>query len=85
MEEQLLFEFAKWLQGKDEQLASLSIDQIVSQVAQALQTPEGQKQLAPLFQQFQAESTGMFKKGGKLDYAVRKMKSRGCKSKKTKK
>lgn len=63
------------MQTKDTQLAQIPAEQLAQQLIQALQTEEGQKQLAPLFQQFQQESgTTIFKNGGKMDYAVKFMK-----------
>lgn len=75
MDEKTLLEFAKWMQTKDNQLAQIPTEQLAQQLVQALQTEEGQKQLAPLFQQFQQESgTAIFKNGGRMDYAVKFMK-----------
>lgn len=74
MDEKVIVAFAKWMQTKDKQLAQVPTEQLAKQVVQALQTEEGQKQLQPLFQQFQTEMQGgMFKSGGKLDQAVKKM------------
>ena len=71
-EKEVIVAFAKWMQTKDKQLAKVPTEQLAQQVVKALQTEEGQKQLQPLFQQFQAEMQGgMFKRGGKLDYAVK--------------
>lgn len=70
MEEQkkVLLAFAKWVQAKDEKLAGVPIQELVPYLVEALQTEEGQE----LFQQFQTEMQGgMFKRGGKLDYAVK--------------
>jgi hypothetical protein len=62
------------MQTKDKQLAQVPAEQLAQQVAKALQTEEGQKQLQPLFQQFQSEMQGeMFKCGGKMDQAVKRM------------
>jgi hypothetical protein len=63
------------MQSKDQQLASVPVEQLAAQVAQALQTPEGQKQLAPLFQQFQAEVGQLMRNGGKMNYAVNRLQS----------
>ena len=84
MGEQELFAFAKWLQTENEQLSTVPIDQVVNMIIQKSQTPEGQQEIMAAYQAFQQASTEMFKRGGKLDYAVRKMKSGGCKSKKKK-
>ena len=74
MDEKVIVAFAKWMQTKDQQLAQVPTEQLAQQVIKALQTEEGQKQLQPLFQQFQTEMQGgMFKRGGKMDQAVKKM------------
>lgn len=39
-------------------------------INQLAETPEGQQMLEGLVQQFESSSTGMFKKGGKLDYLL---------------
>lgn len=66
------------MQTKDKQLAQVPTEQLAQQVVKALQTEEGQKQLQPLFQQFQTElQGGMFKRGGKMDQAVKKMSDGG--------
>lgn len=78
MDEKVIVAFAKWMQTKDKQLAQVPTEQLAQQVVKALQTEEGQKQLQPLFQQFQTEMQGgMFKSGGKLDQAVKKMSGGG--------
>lgn len=75
MDDKVIVAFAKWMQTKDKQLAQVPTEQLAQQVIKALQTEEGQKQLQPLFQQFQTEMQGgMFKCGGKMDQAVKKMK-----------
>lgn len=61
------------MQTKDKQLAQVPVEKLAQQVVTALQTEEGQKQLAPLFQQFQAESKTMFEKVGKMDQAVKRL------------
>ena len=74
MDEKVIVAFTKWMQTKDKQLAQVPTEQLAQQVVKALQTEEGQKQLQPLFQQFQTEMQGgMFKRGGKMDQAVKKM------------
>lgn len=71
------------MQTKDQQLAQVPVEQLAQQVMSALQTEEGQKQLAPLFQQFQSESQAMFKKGGKMDQAVKRLQPGGATSSNT--
>jgi hypothetical protein len=79
MDEKVIVAFAKWMQAKDKQLAKVPTEQLAQQVVEALQTEEGQKQLQPLFKQFQTEMQGgMFKSGGKLDQAVKKMQPGGA-------
>lgn len=79
MDEKVIVAFAKWMQTKDKQLAQVPTEQLAQQVVKALQTEEGQKQLQPLFQQFQTEMQGgMFKCGGKMDQAVKRMSGGGA-------
>ena len=73
MEEKTLLAFAKWMQSKDEKLAKVPVEQLAAKVVEAMKTQEGQKQLAPLFQQFQSEVSEIMRSGGKMDYAVKKM------------
>lgn len=73
MEEKTLLAFAKWMQSKDEKLAKVPVEQLAAKVAEAMKTQEGQKQLAPLFQQFQSEVSEIMRSGGKMDYAVKRM------------
>ena len=81
MDERVLIAFAQWIQKKDEQLAQVPIEHLVQQVVRALQTEEGQQKMAPLFQQFQAESQPIFKKGGKMQHAVKTMRKCAKKNK----
>ena len=64
--------FAKWMQ-KDKELAQVPVEKLAQQISVTTQTREGAEKLFPLFQQFQSESQSMFKKGGKMDQAVKKM------------
>ena len=77
MEEKTLLAFAKWMQSKDEKLAKVPVEQLAAKVAEAMKTQEGQKQLAPLFQQFQSEVSEIMRSGGKMDYAVKRMSGGG--------
>lgn len=83
MEEKTLLAFAKWMQSKDEKLAKIPAEQLAVKVAEALKTPEGQKQLTPLFQQFQSEVSEIMRSGGKMDYAVKRMDGGGSAPKDT--
>ena len=78
MDEKVIVAFTKWMQTKDKQLAQIPTEQLAKQVVKALQTEEGQKQLQPLLQEFQSEmQEGMFKCGGKMDQAVKRMQPGG--------
>lgn len=55
------------MQTKDKQLAQIPTEQLAKQVIEALQTEEGQKQLQPLFQQFQTEMGQSYQFGGKIE------------------
>ena len=77
MEEKTLSAFAKWMQSKDEKLAKVPVEQLAVKVAEALKTQEGQKQLAPLLQQFQSEVSEIMRSGGKMEYAVKRMSEGG--------
>lgn len=61
------------MQSKDEKLAKVPVEQLAAKVVEAMKTQEGQKQLAPLFQQFQSEVSEIMRSGGKMDYAVKRM------------
>lgn len=50
-----------------------SVEQVAQQVQAMSQDPQGQQELQSLVQEFQ-QSTGMFKKGGKIDQLVEKRK-----------
>lgn len=66
-----LMQFINWLQQT--KFPEASVEQIAQQVQAMSQDPQGQQELQSLVQEFQ-QSTGMFKKGGKLNQLVEKRK-----------
>lgn len=72
MNEKLLMKFVEWLPTKFEELEGKSPEEIVAVVNNMASSDEGKAQLEQLIKQFQSESVGTFKKGGKLDYFVTK-------------
>lgn len=77
-------EFIKWIPTRVKELQNKSPEEIAMTLNKLSKTPEGQKQLETLIQEFksenaaiQPEETGMFKKGGKLNYLVTKFKNGG--------
>lgn len=59
------------MQSKDEKLAKVPVEQVAAKVAEALKTQEGQKQLAPLLQQFKSEVREIMRSGGKMECAIK--------------
>ena len=77
-------EFIKWIPTRVKELQNKSPEEIAMTLNKLSKTPEGQKQLETLIQEFksenaaiQPEETGMFKKGGKLNYLVNKFQNGG--------
>lgn len=77
-------EFIKWIPTRVKELQNKSPEEIAMTLNKLSKTPEGQKQLEALIQEFksenaaiQPEETGMFKKGGKLNYLVSKFQNGG--------
>lgn len=66
-----LMQFINWLQQT--KFPNASVEQVVQQVQAMSQDPQGQQELQGLVQEFQ-QSTGMFKKGGKIDQLVERRK-----------
>jgi len=66
-----LMQFISWLQQT--KFPEASVEQVAQQVQAMSQDPQGQQELQSLVQEFQ-QSTGMFKKGGKIDQLVEKRK-----------
>lgn len=66
-----LMQFINWLQQT--KFPDASVEQVVQQVQAMSQDPQGQQELQTLVQEFQ-QSTGMFKKGGKLNQLVERRK-----------
>lgn len=67
-----LMQFISWLQQT--KFPEASVEQVAQQVQAMSQDPQGQQELQTLVQEFQ-QSTGMFKKGGKIDQLVEKRKT----------
>ena len=62
------------MQKKDPQYAKIPTEYLAQQLDQLLQTEEGFAKLKPLIDDFQKDvQGGMFKCGGKMDQAVKKM------------
>lgn len=66
-----LMQFISWLQQT--KFPQASVEQVAQQVQAMSQDPQGQQELQSLVQEFQ-QSTGMFKKGGKIDQLVERRK-----------
>lgn len=81
-EKEVIVAFAKWMQKKDPQYAKIPTEHLVQQLNQILQTEEGFAKLKPLIDEFQKDvQGGMFKRGGKMDQAVKKMQPGGTSEK----
>lgn len=70
MDDKKILQFLEWLGANVPELKGQSPDQIMQTVNKLAETPDGQKMLEGLVQEFEANSTSMFKKGGKLDYLL---------------
>ena len=70
MNDKKMLQFIEWLGANVPELKGQSPEQIMTAINQLAETPEGQQMLEGLVQQFESSSTGMFKKGGKLDYLL---------------
>ena len=70
MNDKKMLQFIEWLGANVPELKGQSPEQIMTTINQLAETPEGQQMLEGLVQQFESSSTGMFKKGGKLDYLL---------------
>lgn len=69
-QQKMLMAFVEWLPKRVKEFANMQPEQIVEALNGMSKTPEGQKQVEQLMQQFQQEMSGtqagQFKKGGKL-------------------
>lgn len=67
-QQEMLNAFVQWLPTRVEQFKDMTPDQIVETLNGLSKTPEGQKQVQTLMEQFQAELAGgqKFKEGGKI-------------------
>lgn len=85
MNKEQLIEFVQWLPTKVKAFKNKSPEEIVNALNTLSKTPEGQKQIEGLITAFKQESaaitpeegSGMFKKGGKIDYLVEKFQQGG--------
>lgn len=66
-----LMQFINWLQQT--KFPEASVEQVAQQVQAMSQDPQGQQELQSLVQEYQ-QSTGMFKKGGKIDQLIERRK-----------
>lgn len=73
MEDKQLMEFVQWLSSK----INKTPEETANQIAEMWKTDEGKAQLNELLKQFNSETTGMFKKGGKLNSLVGKFQNGG--------
>lgn len=65
-----LLQFVEWLGANVPELQGQAPEQIVSTINKLSESPEGQEMLQGLINEFESSMTGMFKKGGKLDYLL---------------
>lgn len=85
MEQEELIQFVQWLPSKVAEFQNKTPDEIVGELNQMAQSEEGMNVISGLINQFkQEQSTGMFKKGGKLNYLVTKFKEGGSAKEKRK-
>lgn len=65
-----LLQFVTWLGENVPELKGQTPEQIVSTINKLSESPEGQEMLQGLVKEFESSMTGVFKKGGKLDYLL---------------
>lgn len=65
-----LLQFVEWLGQNVPELKGQGPEQIVSTINELSKSDEGKQMLQGLIQEFESSMTGMFKKGGKLDYLL---------------
>lgn len=65
-----LIQFVQWLGENIPELKGKAPEQIVETVNKLSASKEGQQMLQGLIKEFESSTTGMFKKGGKLDYLL---------------
>lgn len=65
-----LMQFVTWLGENVPELKGKAPEQIVETVNKLSASEEGQQMLQGLIKEFESSMTGMFKKGGKLDYLL---------------
>lgn len=65
-----LLQFVTWLGENVPELKGQAPEQIVSTINKLSESKEGQQMLQGLIEEFESSTTGMFKKGGKLNYLL---------------
>lgn len=70
MDEQKLMQFVTWLGENVPELKGQAPEQIVNTINKLSGSEEGKQMLQGLIKEFESSMTGMFKKGGKLDYLL---------------
>lgn len=65
-----LLQFVTWLGENVPELKGQTPEQVVSTINKLSESPEGQEMLQGLIKEFESSMTGVFKKGGKLDYLL---------------
>lgn len=65
-----LLQFVTWLGENVPELKGQAPEQIVSTINKLSESKEGQQMLQGLIEEFESSMTGMFRKGGKLDYLL---------------
>lgn len=71
MEQEELIQFVQWLPSKVAEFQDKTPEEIVGALNQMAQSEEGMNTISGLINQFkQEQSTGMFKKGGKINYLI---------------
>jgi hypothetical protein len=81
-----LLQFVTWLGENVPELKGQAPEQIVSTINKLSESKEGQQMLQGLIEEFESSTTGMYKKGGKLNYLLclksgGNVKDCGCKQK----
>lgn len=84
MEQEELIQFVQWLPSKVAEFKDKTPEEIVGALNQMAQSEEGMNVISGLINQFkQEQSTGMFRKGGKINFLIDKFKDGGQTSRKS--
>lgn len=65
-----LLQFVEWLGSNVPELEGKAPEQTVSTINKLSESPEGQEMLQGLIKEFESSMTGIFRKGGKLNYLL---------------